>query len=182
MQLWQEYLFLFIGGDQNGSDLTLTQVLARTILVFLIGVIVVRLGKRRFYGKHTPLDLLLAIIVGSVLSRAINGSARFSDTIVATITLVVLHWIFATLAFYSNSFNTLVTGGARVLIEKGVMQWDAMRASKIGKADLMMALRQQGIDDIANVKRAWFERSGDISVIPWHSSAEKAGQSHQPEK
>lgn len=173
MQPWIDYFFETIGGDQNGSNLELTQVLARTIIVFLIGVVLVRVGKRRFYGQYTPLDLLLAIIVGSVLSRGINGSARFSDTIVSTLTLVAMHWLFATLAFYSEPFNRVVTGGERILVKEGDMKWDAMRASKIGEADLMMALRLHGIDDIKDVKQACLERSGDISVIRWRSDEEK---------
>jgi len=130
--MWQnlwDYFLWAIGGDTDASELAIGHMMARATIVFILGIIIIRIGKRRFYGARTPLDLLMSVVVGSVLSRAINGSARFTETIVATLTLVALHWLFSTIAFHSDFFSRLVKGAPRLLIEDGEMQYDAMRAS-----------------------------------------------------
>jgi uncharacterized membrane protein YcaP (DUF421 family) len=128
---------------------------------------VVRLGEKRFFGKSTAFDLVLSIILGSVISRASNGSAPFFPTLAASLALVGLHWILAALAFHSDRFGNLIKGQARVLIRDGELQWDAMRRSHLSEQDLRSALRVESqIEEVPGVKVARLERSGDISVIP----------------
>ncbi|MDQ4075638.1 MAG: DUF421 domain-containing protein [Chloroflexota bacterium] len=165
MQEFVDFFFWAIGGDRLGPERAIGQMMVRAAIVFIIGVVVVRLGKRRFYGRYSALDLLMAIIVGAVLSRGINGSARFTETIAATFTLVLMHWLLASLAFQFDRFGDLIKGSEYVLVEEGEIQWDAMRASKIDKNDLLEALRSKGVEELDEVKSAYLERSGEVSVI-----------------
>jgi uncharacterized membrane protein YcaP (DUF421 family) len=181
--MWQELLEFFfwaIGGDRLGTELAIGHMIVRAIIVFIFGLLIIRVGKRRFYGARTPLDLLMGIIVGSVLSRAINGTARFTETIAATATLVLLHWLFATLALHYNFVRQLSKGVPRLLIEDGAVHYEAMRVSKIGEGDLLEALHLKGFESPDQVKRAWLERSGQISVIPRRYQERMAGSTlHQ---
>lgn len=151
-----------------GQDtLTLAQMLLRTLIVYLTALIVVRLGEKRFFGKSTAFDLVLSIILGSVISRAINGSAPFFPTLAASLALVGIHWLLAALAFRSDRFGNLIKGQARILIRDGELKWEAMRSSHLSEQDLRSALRVQSqIEEPSGVKVARLERSGSISVIP----------------
>lgn len=151
-----------------GQDtLTLAQMLLRTLIVYLTALIVVRLGEKRFFGKSTAFDLVLSIILGSVISRAINGSAPFFPTLAASLALVGIHWLLAALAFHSDRFGNLIKGQARILIRDGELKWEAMRSSHLSEQDLRSALRVQSqIEEPSGVKVARLERSGSISVIP----------------
>jgi uncharacterized membrane protein YcaP (DUF421 family) len=138
----------------------------RAVLIYLAAIVLVRLGEKRFLGKYTALDVILGFMLGSILSRAINGSAGFFETLAAALVLVVLHWTFAWIAFHSDAFGTLVKGSTRVLIRDGEIKWDAMRSSHISRDDLLGALRANArIEDPEQVKVAYLERSGDISAI-----------------
>ena len=151
-----------------GQDtLTLAQMLLRTLIVYLTALVVVRLGEKRFFGKSTAFDLVLSIILGSVISRAINGSAPFFPTLAASLALVGIHWLLAALAFHSDRFGNLIKGQARILIRDGELKWEAMRSSHLSEQDLRSALRVQSqIEEPSGVKVARLERSGSISVIP----------------
>jgi uncharacterized membrane protein YcaP (DUF421 family) len=139
----------------------------RGLIVYIVAILLVKLGDKRFMGKNTAFDMILAIILGSVLSRAVTGSAPFLPTIGASILLVALHWLFAFISYHSDWFGTLTKGSARVLVKDGVIQWDNMRKSHISRKDLEMALFTHGdVTDPAEVKVARFERSGEISVVP----------------
>ncbi len=162
IEVWLETL-LGLGRD----NLTVAQILMRTLIVYLAALGVVRLGEKRFFGKSTAFDLVLSIILGSVISRAINGNAPFFPTLAASVTLVGIHWLLAALAFRSDAFGDLIKGRARVLIRDGELQWDAMRNSHLSEQDLRSDLRVTGqIEDLTQVQVARLERGGDISVIP----------------
>ncbi len=124
------------------------------------------MGKKRFLGKGTAFDVLLAIMLGSILGRAINGSGPLFETIGAVIVLVSLHWLFAVGAFHSARFRQLVEGTPRPLIQDGEVQAAIMHKSRISDDDLLEALRRQGLTDPQAVHVAYLERSGEISIIP----------------
>jgi uncharacterized membrane protein YcaP (DUF421 family) len=64
-----------------GSDsLNWYQVALRALIVYIAALIMVRVGEKRFLGKNTAFDVIIGIILGSVVSRAINST----DTILHT--------------------------------------------------------------------------------------------------
>ena len=151
----------------EAEGLNLWRMALRAVVVYVAAVAMVRVGEKRFMGKNTAFDVILGIVFGSVLSRAVTGNAPFFPTLGAGFALVCLHWAFAALAFHSDRFGSLVKGRERVLVRNGEVQRDNMRKSHISEKDLREALRVHGkITDPAEAESAHFERSGDISVIP----------------
>jgi uncharacterized membrane protein YcaP (DUF421 family) len=66
--------------------------------IYIAALLMIRIGEKRFLSKNTVFDVILGIILGSVLSRAINHSAPILPTIGASLMLVALHWRLAALA------------------------------------------------------------------------------------
>jgi uncharacterized membrane protein YcaP (DUF421 family) len=123
----------------EAEDLSITQMALRAIIVYVAALLMVRLGEKRFSGKNTAFDVILGIILGSVVSRAITGSSPFFPTLATGFVLVGLHWLFAMIAFRSDRFGTLIKGSPRMLVKDGEMLWDAMRKSNISRNDLLGA-------------------------------------------
>jgi uncharacterized membrane protein YcaP (DUF421 family) len=153
------------GGDAPREPLELHQVAARAIAIYVIGLAIVRLGKSRLISRATALDVILGFILGSLLSRAITGHASLSGTTVASAALVAAHWSFTALGFHFHWFGTLIKGHAVPVIENGQVRQENLRSSHISTADLLGELRLQGVDRIEDVKRAYKERNGEVSVI-----------------
>jgi uncharacterized membrane protein YcaP (DUF421 family) len=155
--------FVGIGTEQ----LAWWEMMVRAAIIYLTAVVIVRLGDKRFMGKNTAFDVILGIILGSVLSRAITGNAPFFPTIAAAAVLMAVHWLFAITSFHLSAFGGFVKGRERVLIRDGEIQWDAMRKSHITQNDLEEALYTSGGgSDTSDVKIARLERGGTISVVP----------------
>jgi uncharacterized membrane protein YcaP (DUF421 family) len=155
----------------EAERLAVGQMVLRAIIIYIAALVMVRIGQKRFLGRNTAFDLILGIILGSVVSRAINGSGEFFPTIASGFALVFLHWFFAALAFRYDRFGNLVKGRPRTLIEEGSIVWDAMRKSNISRTDLNTALRLElNQDDLDGVRQARLERSGDISFVTAESS------------
>lgn len=151
-----------------GSDadtITWWQMSARAALVMIYAVLLYRLAARRTFGRNTALDIVVAIVLGSTLSRALTANAALLPALAATAVLIGLHAILAALALRFGPFSRLTKGAPTKLIEDGRIDWDNARRASVGEGDLMEALRLHGVEDEGSVKAAYMERNGQISVI-----------------
>lgn len=154
------------GGDAAQSSLTWGQLAARAAIIYVAGLLLVRLGKSRMLGRASPLDVILAFILGSMLSRAITGTAAISDTIIATGSLVLLHYGLTWLACRFHAVGWLIKGSPHVLVQDGQINWPNMRRSHISEADLREEMRlNANVSDLATVELAVKERSGQVGVV-----------------
>ena len=157
------FLEAFVG--LGGEDITWLQMSVRAVLIFLFGVVLVRLAGKRAFGSWSALDIILSIILGSSLSRALTGNAPFVQTLVAMTVLVLLYRLTAAGTARAPFLGTLVKGQAARLIRDGEVDRAALRRHRLGDHDLEEALRSSGVDDPAQVREAWIERGGQISVL-----------------
>lgn len=163
---WNDFVWL-IGGNEIDAKLAVWQVILRTIIIYIAALLIIRFGKRRFMGSYSSFDILLGFVIGSILSRGITGAIRFIDMFFAVVVLVALHWLISIISFYSRRFSKIIKNTPRKLIVGGEIQKDAMRKSKIGKNDLLEAVREEvHIDSLDKVETAYLERDGNITVIP----------------
>jgi Predicted membrane protein len=163
--LWNS-LETLLGLSVEPKDLTFVQISLRGIIVFLATVAMVRLGHKRSLSRKTPFDAVLLVILASVLSRAINGSAAFFATLGGGVVLVLLHRLFAHLAYYSHGFGILVKGKPDTIVRDGQCDFPTMRRNHVSIHDLEEDMRLNGhLDDLSKVRLARVERSGDISFI-----------------
>jgi uncharacterized membrane protein YcaP (DUF421 family) len=163
--LWNSFEML-LGLGAEPKDLTFVQISLRGIIVFLVTLITMRLGHKRSLSRKTPFDAVLLVILAAVLSRAINGSAAFFATIGGGVVLVLLHRVFAHLAYYSHGFGILVKGKPDVIVRDGECDFPMMRRNHVSIHDLEEDMRLGAhIDDVSRVRLARVERSGDISFI-----------------
>jgi uncharacterized membrane protein YcaP (DUF421 family) len=163
INLWLESIF---GGDAPAHPLLLGQVAARALVVYLIGLTLVRLGKSRLLGSASALDIILAVVLGSLLSRGINGTASVSGTATACAVLVALHWLITQLACRWHRFGNVVKGHCHLLVENGQINWGALRRSHLSQEDLLEELRlNANVEDLSRIDKAYKERSGQISGV-----------------
>ncbi|MFP5213383.1 MAG: DUF421 domain-containing protein [Acidobacteriota bacterium] len=170
----QNALVWLLGNKALFDFREMLQMALRAIIVFMASLVIVRLGHKRFFAKFSAFDVILAFILGSTLSRAINGSAPIFETIAVGFVLVGCHWVLSILSYRSHRIGNLFKGTAHPLIEDGKIRWDAMRQTRITRADLEEALRIHGkTTEAESVGLAVLERNGDISVIPAKKEAQQ---------
>jgi len=148
------------------QDLTFVQISLRGVVVFIATLVMIRLGHKRSLSRKTAFDAVLLVILASVLSRAINGSAAFFATLGGGLVLVLLHRLLAFIAFHSHWFGCLIKGLPEVILEDGDFVLSTMHRNHISTHDVEEDMRLSlHDDDISKVKKARVERSGDISFI-----------------
>ena len=166
MNAFYDFISPLLGLGVEAKNLTFLQISLRGIVVFLVTLLMVRLSSRPSLAEKTAFDAVLLVILASVLSRAINGSATFFASIGASFVLVFVHRFFAWIACRSHAFGKLIKGCPVVIVENGRIDWRMMRRHQISQHDLEEDLRLDAeIEDLSKVRIARVERSGDISFI-----------------
>jgi uncharacterized membrane protein YcaP (DUF421 family) len=74
----------------KAEELTIGQVCLRAVVVYIVLIAYVRFAKKRFIGQATAFDFILVIIVGSISSRAISGTAPFFASLAGTFVLILM--------------------------------------------------------------------------------------------
>lgn len=157
-------LLVSVFGPDQGS-LYWWQITARGVAVFLICITLIRLMCRRAFGMQSYLDIALAVLIGSILSRAVTGTAPFIGTTIATAVMAACYWALVHLAQRFHTVGWLVKGSSWVLVRDGNPDERAMRRVGISHTDLKEAVHQASLLHVSQVKLAILERNGRISVL-----------------
>src|SRR5213080_551441 len=122
MNTFSQLLQTLLGISTEPRELTFLQVAIRGVIIFIATLVMVRLSSKRSLAEKTAFDAVLVVIIGSMLSRAINGSAAFFPTLGSGFVLVLLHRLFGLTAYYSHAFGILLKGKPVVLLQNGRLQ------------------------------------------------------------
>ena len=166
MDTFYNFIAPLLGLGAEPKDLTFVQISLRGIIVFLATLAMIRIGHKRSLARKTAFDAVLIVILASVLSRAINGSAAFFATLGGSVVIVLVHRLFALIAYHSHFFGILIKGRPEIIVENGNLVLATMRRNHISEHDLEEDLRLDAeLETVAQVNVARVERSGDISFI-----------------
>lgn len=145
---------------------SLLQIVIKAVVGFAALVFLLRLVGKRSVAKLNAFDLVLVFTVGSILATTIlNTQTTLSEGLLALAMLVALQWLTAWLATRSQGFRSLIKSEPTLLAYDGKLLHDNMKRERIAEVELLAALRQQGIHDVADVKAVVLETEGEISVL-----------------
>lgn len=150
----------------HGKDLNSLQMICRAAVSFFLTLILIRIAGIRTFGKKTPFDNVITIMLGSIFSRVVVGASPFIPTTLACLAFVLIHRLLAMTSFYSNWVGFLVKGKASSLYADGHPNRKNMRAAAVSEKDLLESVRQRiNESDFSQVKEIVQERNGEVSVV-----------------
>ncbi|MBO9711735.1 YetF domain-containing protein [Sphingomonas sp.] len=158
-----EWFRQLIGPDDGASTV---QLCVRVLPLLAFGILCVRIAGRRTFAHYSPLDIVVALIVGSNISRVMMGRSPFFQGLAITLALVVLHRLLAYASMRWGWLAVLVKSRPIRVIADGVVDARAMRRANLSEEDLLEAIRSEQLADPADVEAATLEGSGKLSVVP----------------
>lgn len=147
------------------NHVSLAQECARAVLIFAYGLVMLRISGRRTFARWSALDIVISIVVGSNLSRALTGSAPLGGTLAAVALLMLLHYICGYLAAHNPWWSKVLEGSGLKLGENGAVDMHTLRRHLISDEDLREAMRQKGIERTDQTKHVTLEANGKISIL-----------------
>ena len=137
----------------------------RALVVFVYGLALMRITGRRTFGRWSALDIVVSIVFGSSISRALTGNAPFGGTLAAMTLLIALHWVLARAVVRSRRASALFEGESVVLACDGQTDQATMTRWSVSRADLNEALHGSGIQLVSDATVVMLEPSGKITVV-----------------
>jgi uncharacterized membrane protein YcaP (DUF421 family) len=150
----------------EGKDLTTLQMSCRGITVFVIALLLIRVSGRRSFGLRTPLDNIIGILLGAILSRAVVGASAFVPVIITCFVIVILHRCFGWLISHSKPFGKVVEGNKILLYQDGDFIKENMEKALVCQEDIMQGVRKSALtENMDTIDKIYMERNGEISAI-----------------
>lgn len=159
-----DWFHALVGPDEGAS--TIGQFCARAVVLLAYGILSIRIAGRRTFSSLSPLDIFIAIVVGSNISRVMTGNVAILPSLAATLLLVSLHRLLAMATVHSNLLAHFIKGSPQVLVRDGVADSRALRRFGLSEEDLAEALRMGRLERADQARLVIFERGGKISVVP----------------
>ena len=142
-------------------------IIIRSIVIYLIVLLVFRLMGKRQLGQMQPFELVLTLIIADLATIPMaEVSVPVLHGIVPLLTLVILHFILTIISRTSVLCSKIISGKPVILINPKGIDYKAMKKLNLSTDDIFAALREQGYFNINQVQYAIMETNGKISVMP----------------
>ena len=139
----------------------------RSIVIYTIVLIVMRLMGKREIGQMQPFELAISIMIADLASIPMTDTGvPISNGIIPIMGLLVMHLIISILNIKSSKMREFICGKPTILIYKGKIDEKKLKKERFTLNELEEKLRSNNIMNIGDVDYAILETSGDISVIP----------------
>ncbi|MDD4237495.1 MAG: DUF421 domain-containing protein [Desulfotomaculaceae bacterium] len=145
----------------------MTLTIIRTLILFTVVVVVLRLMGKRQIGQLQPYELVIIIMLSELAAIPMQDiGIPLLSGLLPILTLLVAEVALSYIALKSVKARDFICGTPVVLIEGGKIVEKEMQRSRYNINDLLEELRSKNFPDIADVEFAILETSGHLSVIP----------------
>ena len=154
---------------------TFLEILLRTVAIYLVILVGLRLAGKREIGQLTVFDLVVLLLIANAVQNAMVGpDTSLTGGIMAAAVLLVVNAGLARLRYKSPRLRHLVEGSATLLVLHGETIPEHMAREGVDDDMLTTALREHGITDVQGVEMAVLETDGSISVVPASQPARRS--------
>lgn len=150
----------------NGPPLFYLEIVVRTVIIYVYTLVLLRWLGSRTVGQLSTIEFLLVIALGSAV-----GDAMFYPDVpllhaLAVVTLVVLiNKGLDAIMLRSPRAERLIDGEPCELIRDGVVDASFLRQGPISADELFQRLREDGIEQLGEVRRAYMEKDGKVTAF-----------------
>lgn len=142
------------------------EFVVRGVLVYGFLLLLLRLTGKRQIGQMAPFDLVLLLLLSNAVQNSMNaGDNTVGAGFILVLTLIALNSGLGWLTWRSKRMEVVLEGSPKVLVHNGEIQIGVMASERITHHELMSAIRQVSLSDVAQVRVALLENNGRINVI-----------------
>ena len=147
---------------------TLLDVALRTLAVYTVVLVGVRLSGKREVGQMTPFDLTLLLLISNAVQNAMTGpDTSLLGGIVAATVLLTVNYFVAEASGANRRFRKFIQGQPSLLVHDGEVIESHMAREHVSMDELERAMREHGIATYKDVALAVLEVDGSISCLKY---------------
>ena len=143
-------------------------IVLRTIIIYLVVLIGVRLSGKREVGQMTPFDLVLLLLISNSVQNAMTGpDTSVFGGIAAAATLLLVNRLVAAISGSNRRLRKVIEGEPTLLVHDGQIITANLAKEHVSTDELDRALREHGINSCHDVALAVLEVDGSISCLKY---------------
>lgn len=155
---WTDILF------HSWGDLLRVAVVG--VLAYAGLIIILRISGKRTLAKMNAFDLVVTVSLGSILAATLlNKSISLTEGLTAYVVLILLQFMISFTTSRVPAFRRIVKAQPRLLCYEGQMLEDAMCKERVTPGEVLAKIRENGQNDIRDVKAVILETDGSLSVL-----------------
>jgi uncharacterized membrane protein YcaP (DUF421 family) len=144
---------------------SLPELFLRGTIMYLFILTLMRIFRREAGSLSIP-DLLVVVLVADAAQNGMSAQYRsVTEAVVLVGTIFLWDFVLDWMAYRSPWVHRLLRPAPRPLVKDGQIQRRNLRAELLTVDDLMGLLREQGVQDINQVKGCSIESDGHLSVV-----------------
>ena len=160
------YVLEKIKSIQN-KEVRMLIILVRTIILYILVLIVMRFMGKREIGQLQPFELAISIMIADLASIPMSElGIPITNGIIPILGLLLMHLLISVLNMKSIKFRQIICGKPNILIYRGKIDEKALKKERFTINELEERLRGANIMNLGDVEYAILETSGQITVIP----------------
>lgn len=141
-------------------------ILIRTIIIYILVLLTMRLMGKREIGQLQPFELAIAIMIADLASVPMSDTGiPIFNGIIPIIGLLIMQMLISFINMRSLSLRSVISGKPTILIYRGKIDEKSLKKEKITLNELQERLRQNGTFSLGDVEYAILETSGQLTVI-----------------
>src|SRR5690606_21177066 len=153
-------------GDLFAVRMSVPEILIRGTAVYWFLFLVFRFIIRRDIGALGIADVLLLVILADAAQNAMAGEySTISEGFILLATIIGWNMLLDWLSFRSRAISRFTTPRALTLVRHGRFLRGNLRREHLSAEEVMSKLREQGVAHLRDVRHAYLESDGQISVI-----------------
>ena len=161
-------------------DVSPWEMIVRGTAMYWFLFVLFRFVLRRDVGSLAIADVLLVVLIADAAQNAMSGTHNsVSSGIVLVATIAGWNYLLDWASYHSNLVRSFVEPPPLRLIRDGRILRSNLRREMITIDELRAKLRQQGIDQLSQVKSAYMESDGEISAVRSDGQEPPKGKSQQ---
>ena len=138
----------------------------RSIIIYVIVLIVMRLMGKREIGQLQPFELVISIMIADLASIPMTDpGVPIFNGIVPILGLLAMHLVITVLNLKSVNIRKFTCGKPTILMYRGKIDEEAMKKERFTISELQERLRGKDVFNLGDVEYAILETNGEISVI-----------------
>jgi uncharacterized membrane protein YcaP (DUF421 family) len=141
---------------------------ARTVILYIVIIVGIRLMGKRQVGELEPSELVLSLIIADLASVPMQDyGISLLTGVIPILTLLCMAMILSVLTMRSVKLRVLLCGRPSIVIRDGLVDQREMHRNRLTVDELLEELRNRGYLDPSLVKYAILETNGQLSVLPY---------------
>jgi uncharacterized membrane protein YcaP (DUF421 family) len=149
------------------------ELMLRGSVVYVGLVALFAVARNREAGPMSQGNMLVLILMAASTHHALVGeSTSISDSFVVVVTILAWSYAIDWLRFRLPFVNDLLRSKPLLLVDHGRLVARNLERESITQDELHQQLRLRGIENISQVRRAYMEADGQLSVIPFEGPVE----------